>query len=198
MVEWLVVGLGNPGAEYALSPHNIGFMVVDRLAARNGAILNRREARAVTGLATVADRPVLLAKPQTYMNLSGESVRPLVEKYELTPARLVVIHDDHDLPWSALRIRERGSAGGHHGMESLIRSLGTNEFVRVRLGIDPGRGGRAEPEYLLRPLRRELNKELEALLDYASEAVESIISEGAEKAMTRFNRRALGETSEAK
>jgi PTH1 family peptidyl-tRNA hydrolase len=198
MPEWLVVGLGNPGPEYACSPHNLGFLVADRLAERGGVIMNRREARSITGGGNVAGKVVLIAKPQTFMNLSGGSVRPLLEKYELSPANLVVIYDDNDLSWTSLRIRERGSAGGHNGMKDIIRSLGTDEFARVRLGINPGRGTRAEPDFLLKPMRRELREELDNFLDYSAQAVESIISEGAEKAMTRFNRRALGETSEAK
>jgi PTH1 family peptidyl-tRNA hydrolase len=197
-MDWLIVGLGNPGPEYAASPHNIGFMTVDRLAARNGVLMDRREARAITGAGTVGGRRVRLAKPQTFMNLSGSSVRPLLEKYEMAPSSLLVIYDDNDLDWTALRIRERGSAGGHNGMKDILRSLGTEEFPRVRLGINPGRGARAIPDFLLKPMRRELREELDGFLDYAAQAVESIISEGAEKAMTRFNRRALGETSEAK
>jgi PTH1 family peptidyl-tRNA hydrolase len=193
MVDWLVVGLGNPDPEYALSPHNIGFLVVDRLAERHSARVTRKDSRALVGQAKIEGETVLLAKPQTYMNLSGESVRPLIEKNELTPERLVVVYDDHDLPWTALRIRRFGSAGGHHGMESVIGRIGTSEFTRVRLGIDPGGTRRAEPEYLLKPLRREQLKELDDFLDYAAQAVASIISEGAEKAMTRFNRRAQGE-----
>jgi PTH1 family peptidyl-tRNA hydrolase len=197
-MDWIIVGLGNPGPEYAVSPHNIGFMTVDRLAARNGAVMDRREARAITGAAMAGGKRALLAKPQTFMNLSGSSVKPLLEKYELAPAGLLVVYDDNDLDWTALRIRERGSAGGHNGMKDIIRVLGTEEFPRVRLGINPTRGTRAHPEFLLKPMRRELREELDSFLDYAAQAVESIISEGAEKAMTRFNRRALGETSEAK
>ena len=105
---------------------------------------------------------------------------------------VIVIYDDHDLPWTALRIRQRGSAGGHHGMESVIRAIGSEDFTRVRLGIDSGTGRPAEPDFLLRPLRREQKQELDGFLDYAAQAVETIISEGAEKAMTRFNRRARG------
>ncbi len=191
-MDWLVVGLGNPDPEYELSPHNIGFMVVDRLAVRNNARVTRKDSRALVGQAGISDRKVLLAKPQTYMNLSGESVKPLLMKNDLTAAGLIVVYDDHDLLWTSLRIRTDGSAGGHHGMESVIGCIGTKEFIRVRLGIDPGGTKRAEPEYLLKPLRREQRKELDDFLDYAAQAVESIISEGAEKAMTRFNRRALG------
>jgi PTH1 family peptidyl-tRNA hydrolase len=195
MVEWLVVGLGNPGEEYEQSPHNIGFMVVDRLAEGCGARIKRKDSRALVGQTTVGGTPVLLAKPQTYMNLSGEAVKPLLEKNALTAERLIVIYDDHDLPWTALRIRPRGTAGGHHGMESVIRGIGTTEFTRVRLGIDFGRG-RADPDYLLRPLRREQRKQLDDFLDYAAQAAGSIISEGVEMAMTKFNRRAQGENTE--
>jgi PTH1 family peptidyl-tRNA hydrolase len=195
MVEWLVVGLGNPGEEYAGSPHNVGFMVIDRLAEGCGARVRRKDSRALVGRVEIDGVPVLLAKPQTFMNLSGESVAPLVEKNSLTPDRLIVVYDDHDLPWLALRIRPRGSAGGHHGMESVIRAVGTTEFARVRLGIDFGRG-RAEPEFLLKPFRREQRKQLDDFLDYAAQAVVSMISEGVEMAMTKFNRRAQGENIE--
>jgi peptidyl-tRNA hydrolase, PTH1 family len=195
MVDWLVVGLGNPDEEYRLSPHNLGFMVIDCLAERCGARVKRRDSRALVGQGEIEGRPVLLVKPQTYMNLSGEAVRPLLEKNEVPAERLVVVYDDHDLPWTALRIRPRGSAGGHHGMESVIRSIGANEFARVRLGIDTG-SGRAVPDYLLRPMRKEQRKDLEELVGYAAQAVASIIAEGAEKAMTRFNRRALGQTED--
>jgi len=194
--EWLIAGLGNPDREYEHSPHNIGFMVVDRLASQNGIRVSRKQCRALVGSGEVAGRQVLLAKPQTYMNLSGRSVGPLLEKHGLEPARLLVIYDDHDLIWTGLRIRQRGSAAGHHGMESVIAAIGTNECTRVRLGIDPGGTKRADPDYLLKPLRREQRKELDGFLDYAAQAVASIISEGAEKAMTRFNRRSLGEKPE--
>ena len=189
----LIVGLGNPGIEYQFTPHNLGFLAIDRLANDGGVEVRNRQCHALTARTEIEGEQVLLAKPQTYMNLSGGSVRPLLEKHELTPANLVVIYDDHDLLWTALRIRRTGSAGGHHGMESVIGSIGTNEFTRVRLGIDPGGVKRAEPEYLLKPLRREQLKELGDFLDYAAQAVVSIISEGAEQAMTRFNRRAQGE-----
>ncbi len=195
MVEWMVVGLGNPGPEYAASPHNIGFLVVDRLAERGNVRVTRKECRALIGEGRVAGKPVMLAKPQTYMNLSGESVQPLLLKQELPAGALIVVYDDHDLPWQSLRIRPRGSAGGHHGMESIIARIGTNEFVRVRLGINTGTG-RADPDFLLRPLRREQRKELDGFLDDAAQAVESIISEGVEMAMTRHNRRARGDQTE--
>jgi PTH1 family peptidyl-tRNA hydrolase len=191
----VVVGLGNPDPEYAQSPHNLGFMVIDRLAGQCGAKVKKWDSEALTGRCETEGQPVLLAKPQTYMNLSGRSVRPLLAKNAAGPGNLIVVYDDHNLPWGSLRIRTRGSAGGHHGMESVISALGTDEFIRVRLGINPG-ALRAEAEYLLKPLRRGQLKELEDFLGYAVQAVVSIISEGAEKAMTRFNRRAQGENEE--
>jgi PTH1 family peptidyl-tRNA hydrolase len=195
MVSWLIAGLGNPDPEYALSPHNLGFMVIDLVAGESRAKVKRKDSGALVGQAELAGQAVLLAKPQTYMNLSGHAVGPLLAKNGLGPANLIVVYDDHNLPWGSLRIRPRGSAGGHHGMESVIAAIGTDEFIRVRLGINPG-AARAEPEYLLKPLRRGQLKELEDFLGYAAQAVVSIISEGAEKAMTRFNRRAQGENEE--
>ena len=196
-IDYIVVGLGNPGTGYARTPHNLGFMVVDRLADREGIRIGRREARALVGAGAIAGHGVLLAKPQTFMNLSGTAVEALLAKHAAGPDRLVVVYDDHDLPWGALRIRTEGSAGGHHGMESIIARLGTTQFTRVRVGINPGQG-RAEPEFLLQPLPPEKRKDLAELLDYCAQAVTAIISEGAAKAMTKFNRRAQGETSEEK
>jgi len=195
-MDFAIVGLGNPGPQYEFSPHNLGFLAIDRLAARNGITVNRPECRALAGVGRIGSAEVLLAKPQTYMNLSGTSVKPLLEKWELTPARLIVVYDDLDLPWGSLRIRAKGSAGGHHGMESVIRSVGTNEFVRVRLGVHPGREVRDDVEYLLAPLRSGLRKELDPLLDRAAEAVESIIADGVAMSMTKFNRRAGGVNEE--
>ncbi|MGA2435964.1 MAG: aminoacyl-tRNA hydrolase [Bryobacteraceae bacterium] len=186
MAEWLVVGLGNPGREYAMSPHNMGFMAVDLLAVRHGIRIARKSSRALVGSGEIAGKAVVLAKPQTYMNLSGEPVKPLLEMGAMTPANVIVVYDDHDLPWKFLRIRPRGSAGGHHGVESVIAHLGTNGFARVRLGICPG-SGRATPEFLLKPFRREQKEELEGFLDQAAQAVESIISEGVVTAMTKYN-----------
>jgi PTH1 family peptidyl-tRNA hydrolase len=195
MVSWLIAGLGNPDPEYELSPHNLGFMVVDTIAAQCRAKVKRKDSGALVGQATVEGQAVLLAKPQTYMNLSGHAVAPLLAKNELAAGNLIVVYDDHNLPWGSLRIRPAGSAGGHHGMESVIAELKTDGFIRVRLGINPG-ALRAEPEYLLKPLRRGQLKELEDFLGYAAQAISSIVSEGAEKAMTKFNRRAQGEKEE--
>ncbi|MEB2361583.1 MAG: aminoacyl-tRNA hydrolase [Bryobacteraceae bacterium] len=188
----VVVGLGNPGPEYEFTPHNLGFLVVDRIADRNTIRISRKESMALVGQGRIADTPVVLAKPQTFMNLSGSSVKPLLAKLSLGAGDLVVVYDDLDLPWGGMRIRPRGSAGGHHGVESLIRSLGTSDFPRLRLGVDPGHPTADHVQFLLSPMRKERRKELDELLDYAAQAVESIIAEGVEKSMTKFNRRAQG------
>jgi PTH1 family peptidyl-tRNA hydrolase len=138
----------------------------------------------------------MLAKPQTFMNLSGASVAPLMQKHELGPADLVAVWDELNLPWGGLKVMKKGSAGGHNGAISLIGSLGTQEFVRVRLGVDPGRPIASGVDYLLAPIRRSQQQEWEELIGRAADAVTTIISEGADKAMTIFNRRAQGSNEE--
>jgi peptidyl-tRNA hydrolase, PTH1 family len=193
----LVVGLGNPGEEYANTMHNLGFLVVDRLAEGHSIRVNRRDSRALVGMGEIGGQPVMLAKPQTFMNLSGTSVEPLMEKHALTPQDLILVYDELDLPWTGLRIKPRGSSANHNGVESVIRSLGTQEFIRVRLGIHPGHPIRDGADFVLSPFRRQQEKELDELLGYAADAVSSIIADGVEKAMTKFNRRAQGLTTEA-
>jgi len=195
---FLVAGLGNPGEEYAFTPHNLGFMVIDRLAERHGIRVNRRDSKALVGPGEIEGVPVMLAKPQTFMNLSGTSLGPLMEKHSIGPERLIVVYDELDLPWTALRIKPKGSAAGHKGMSSVIAAAGTSDIVRVRLGIYPDHPVRDGAEFVLAPLRRSQKEELEELVGYAADAVRSIIAEGVEKAMTRFNRRAQGlKTEEA-
>ena len=189
---FLVVGLGNPGEEYADTPHNAGFMVVDRLAEMHGIRVNRKDSRAFAGVGEIAGKPVMLAKPQTYMNESGASVAPLMEKHGFSLADLIVVWDELNLPWGGLRILKSGSAGGHNGAISVIGSLGSKEFVRVRLGVHPGRPILSGVDYLLAPVKRSQRKELEELVGLAADSVVSIIAEGAEMAMTKFNRRARG------
>jgi peptidyl-tRNA hydrolase, PTH1 family len=188
----LVVGLGNPGEEYANTPHNLGFLVIDRLAENHSIRVNRRDSRALTGIGEISGHPVMLAKPQTFMNLSGTSLGPLLEKHGLTPRDLVLVYDELDLPWTALRIKPKGSSANHNGVESVIRSLGTKDFARVRLGIHPGHPIRDGADFVLSPFRRQQQKELDELVGYAADAVSSIIAEGVEKAMTKYNRRAPG------
>jgi peptidyl-tRNA hydrolase, PTH1 family len=189
---FLVAGLGNPGGEYALTPHNLGFLTVDRLAERYGIRISRKDSRALVGLGEIDGQPVMLAKPQTFMNLSGGSLASLMEKHSIDPRRLVVVYDELDLPWMALKIKPKGSAAGHKGMQSVIGALNTNELIRVRIGIYPDHPVKDGAEFVLAPFRRSQMKELDELVDYAADAVRSIIAEGVEKAMTKFNRRAPG------
>jgi PTH1 family peptidyl-tRNA hydrolase len=193
---FLVAGLGNPGEEYALTPHNLGFLTVDRLAERHGIRINRKDSRALVGVGEIDGHPVVLAKPQTFMNLSGTSLAPLMEKHSIGTDRLIVVYDELDLPWTALRIKPRGSAAGHKGMSSVIASLGSSDLTRVRLGIHPGHLVPNGADFVLAPFKRSQRKELDELVDYAADAVRSIIAEGVEMAMTRFNRRAPGLNNE--
>jgi PTH1 family peptidyl-tRNA hydrolase len=194
---FLVAGLGNPGEEYANTPHNMGFMVVDRLAEMHQIRVNRRDSKALAGVGQIAGHEVMLAKPQTFMNLSGTSLQPLMEKHSLTAGDLILVYDELALPWTGLRIKPRGSSAGHNGADSVIRELGTTDFTRVRLGIHPGHPLRSGVDYLLSPFKRAQLKELEQLVADGADAVVSIIAEGVEKAMTKFNRRAQGPNEEA-
>ncbi|HEX3745458.1 MAG TPA: aminoacyl-tRNA hydrolase [Bryobacteraceae bacterium] len=193
---FLVAGLGNPGEEYALTPHNLGFLAVDRLAERHGIRITRKDSRALIGLGEIEGQPVMLAEPQTFMNLSGTSLQPLMEKHSIEVSRLIVVYDELDLEWGALKIKMKGSAAGHNGMKSVIGSLGTSEIVRVRLGVHPGHPLQSGTDYLLAPIKRSQRTELDELIGYAADAVRTIIAEGVEKAMTRYNRRAPGSNKE--
>ena len=190
----LVVGLGNPGPEYQWTPHNAGFLAVDRIAQAAGVSLSNRRGRALTGKVQIGGREVILAKPETWMNLSGESVAALVREFQIDPGRdLVVVYDELALPLGAVRVRAGGSSGGHNGAKSINALLGTERWARVRIGVGPdgdvGRGRRGA-EYLLQPMRRmELNLLGEAL-DRAAEAVAVIATEGVAVAMNRINPRA--------
>lgn len=189
---WLIVGLGNPGPEYENTPHNLGFLAVDRFAARHGIRVTRPECQSLVGWGEVQGVKVVLAKPQTYMNRSGGAVKQLLAKYELELQDLLVVYDELALDWGDLRLRPRGSAGGHNGAISIIGSLGSMEFARLRLGCSPGHalGKGAGADYLLSPIRRSVAEASDAMLDRAVEAIESVTVEGVEKAMTKFNRRA--------
>ncbi|HEV2022517.1 MAG TPA: aminoacyl-tRNA hydrolase [Terriglobales bacterium] len=193
----LIVGLGNPGIEYQFTPHNMGFLAVDRIAEQCGVRVSNRRCRALTGKAEIGGKEVLLAKPETFMNLSGMSVRELVEKFEAEPSRdLIVIHDELDLPLGTMRVRQRGSSAGHNGLESIFGALETQEFVRIRLGIAPARAVRDGAAYVLSPFRKAQYKAVDELLDSAAEAVKVLLTEGAGKAMNRFNRRGTAESPE--
>jgi PTH1 family peptidyl-tRNA hydrolase len=185
----LIVGLGNPGYEYHLSPHNMGFMAVDRLAEDCGVEIGRREGQALTASTEIEGERVVLAKPQTYMNLSGMAVARLLEKHELPVSDLLVLVDDVDLPLGMLRIRPCGSAGTHNGLKSVIGSIQADDFGRVRMGVQPALAKDDLVSYLLGPLRRAELEVVTEMLDRACEAVRVILKEGVPAAMNRFNRR---------
>ncbi len=195
----LVVGLGNPGIEYQFTPHNAGFLAIDRIAQRCGVAVNNRRSRALTAKATLAGKQVLLAKPETFMNLSGVAVRALLEQMEPDPEpgppRLIVLYDDVDFPLGTIRVRERGSSAGHNGVKSISASLGTEEWLRVRIGIAPSGEQAAQTarlrrsDFVLAPFRKAELAVLDEALDKAADAVEAILKDGPAAAMNRFNRR---------
>ncbi len=186
----LIVGLGNPGIEYQFTPHNLGFLTIDRIANGLGIEVRNRQCRALTARATIAGEPVILAKPETYMNLSGISVWELVAEHQVDVTRdLIVIYDELDLPLGTIRIRQRGSSAGHNGMESILGALGTDEFLRIRLGIAPDRKVADSVKYVLTPFRKAQEKIVDEILDTAVQAFEVILKEGPAAAMNRFNRK---------
>ena len=179
----LIVGLGNPGPDYVFTPHNLGFLVIDRIATDRNVEVRNRQCRALTGRTQIGDEQVLLAKPETFMNLSGVSVRELLDEYQLRPELdLIVIYDELDLPMGTIRIRQRGRSAGHNGMESIIGALETQEFLRIRLGIAP-------ETKILKPFSKRQLKVVDGVLDLAAEAVQVILTEGPGAAMNRFNRK---------
>lgn len=193
----LIVGLGNPGIEYQFTPHNAGFLAVDRIADDCGVVLSNRRGRALTARARLAGHDVLLAKPETFMNLSGLSVAALVQEFEVANLSedIIVLYDELALPLGTIRIRERGSANGHNGVKSVSGVLGTEEWIRIRIGVGKpaladGReikaGGK---DYLLSPFRRQELAVLDEVLDRARSAVEMVLTQGVGAAMNEFNRR---------
>jgi PTH1 family peptidyl-tRNA hydrolase len=185
----VIVGLGNPGIDYAWTPHNLGFLVVDKLAEQASIRVTRPEAKSFVGRGKIAGHEVILAKPQTMMNLSGLAVRELVARAECKPSDVIVICDDIALPWGMLRVRERGSAGGHNGLKSVIGALGTMEFPRVRLGVQPAELKGDLREYVLRQIRRDEEDVVAEEIEQGAEAVKLIVAEGTARAMNHFNRR---------
>src|SRR5215467_9087685 len=173
----LIVGLGNPGPEYQWTPHNLGFLAVDELANRNSIRVERPEAQALVGLGRAAGQEIILAKPQTYMNLSGNSVWRLMEKYELGPSDVLVMFDERDLPWGMIRVGERGSAGTHNGMKSVVAVVG-EEFLRVRLGVGPEKVWGDLADYVLCKMGRADRETAEQMAGEAADAVETILREG--------------------
>ena len=186
----LVVGLGNAGPEYEWTPHNMGFLAVDALAERAKIRVTRPEARALVGRGQLAGHRVVLAKPQTMMNLSGHAVRMLIERYECDTAETIVLIDEVDLPWGLLRIRERGRNSTHNGLKSVIASLGTDEFIRVRMGVRPERIWGDRMDYVLCTMRAAERRIAQEEAMEAASAVELILKEGVAQAMMRFNRKA--------
>ncbi len=179
----LIVGLGNPGIEYQFTPHNLGFLTVDRIADDLKIQVRNRQCRALTAKVVIGQEEAVLAKPETFMNLSGQAVVELVAKLGIRPeADLIVIYDELDLPMGTIRVRQRGSSAGHNGMKSIIGALGTQEFMRIRIGIAP-------EEKILKPFRKRQLKQVDEMLDTAAEAVKVILTEGIAVAMNRFNRK---------
>src|SRR5229473_2878525 len=189
----LIVGLGNPDPEYQWTPHNLGFMAVDELANRAAIRVARPEGKALVGRGKLAGEEILLAKPQTYMNLSGISVRDLLAKYELDVSDLLVMWDEVQLPLGTLRIHPEGSAGSHNGAKSVISALGTQEFARLRLGCGPEHPLNSRREYVLRPMKKAELEIASEMIAEAGDAVEMILAKGIDAAMTKYNRRKLSE-----
>ncbi len=193
----LIVGLGNPGPEYALTPHNAGFLAIDRIATICGVQVDNRRGRALTGRTKLAGHDVLLAKPETFMNLSGLSVAALLQELEIGVEDMIVLYDELAIPLGTIRIRERGSAAGHNGVKSISGVLGTEEWTRVRIGVGkpPTETGRAVKsggkEFLLAPMRKQQFQELDAVLDDAVRAVEAVLAKGVSAAMNEFNKKVI-------
>jgi PTH1 family peptidyl-tRNA hydrolase len=185
----LIVGLGNPGPQFQWTPHNLGFLAVDEIANRSAIRVERPEAKALVGLGKVAGEEVILAKPQTFMNLSGISVRELLGKYELEPKDLLVLFDERDLPQGMIRIGERGSPGTHNGAKSVTSALGTQEFARLRLGCGPDYPVNDLAEYVLRPMKKADLLAASEMISDAGDAVELLITQGIATAMNKYNRR---------
>lgn len=186
----LVVGLGNPGIEYQFTPHNLGFLTIDRIAERCKVEVVRRRCQALTAKVKLAGEEVLLAKPETYMNLSGLSVSKLVRDLDFDPASdLIVVYDELDLPMGSIRVRPKGGTAGHNGLESIIGALATEDFARVRLGIAPDHPVRDGAKYLLSQFKKAQLESIDEVLDRAADAVETILQDGVAAAMNRFNRR---------
>jgi len=203
----IVVGLGNPGPEYLWTPHNAGFLAIDRIAQQHGVTVQNRRSKALTGMTRTGDREVLLAKPETFMNLSGLSVAALLKEFQIAPeergSRLVVIYDELDLPLGTIKIKERGSPAGHNGARSISGSLGSNDWLRIRIGVGPdlpaeaiaagaqnSKGGRkGGQDYLLSPMRKADLAVLDEVLDRVATAVRRIVEDGPAAAMNEFNRK---------
>ena len=186
--EWIVVFLGNPGPKYNGTRHNVGFMVADVLAKDMGLRIDRLRFKAYTGQGEIAESKVFFMKPQTYMNLSGEAVQPAAAFYKIPPERILVVSDDVSMPVGKLRIRAKGSAGGHNGLKSIISRLGTDEFPRLKIGVGaPEHSEHELADWVLGTFRNQEAETMREVISCASKAVETIIGEGIDTAMSRFN-----------
>jgi PTH1 family peptidyl-tRNA hydrolase len=185
--NWLIVGLGNPGPEYAKTRHNLGFMLVDVLAGRMRTTVKRDECRSLLGRGLIDNLTVEVAKPQTFMNMSGEAVKCLLAKDERSSERLIVISDDLAIPFGTMRIRPSGSHGGHNGLRSIIDDLGTQEFKRLRIGIMPEHPLSDAKRFVLEGFAKSDAETVEKILEKGADAVESIIRDGVDAAMAKFN-----------
>ncbi len=185
----LIVGLGNPDPEYQWTPHNLGFLAVDELANRSGIRVERPEGKALVGRGKIAGEEVILAKPQTYMNLSGIAVRELLGKYDVGVEDLLVLWDEAQLPFGTIRIHPDGSAGSHNGAKSVISAVGTEKFARLRLGCGPDHPLSSRREHVLRPMKKAELEIAAEMIGEAGDAVEMILTEGIDAAMTKYNRR---------
>jgi peptidyl-tRNA hydrolase, PTH1 family len=185
----LIVGLGNPDPEYQWTPHNLGFMAIDELAQRGGIRVERPEAKALVGKGKLVGEDVVLAKPQTYMNLSGIAVRELLERYELGPDDLLVMWDEVQLPSGVIKITRSGSAGSHNGAKSVIGALATQDFARLRLGCGPDHPLSSRRDYVLRPMRKAELEVAAEMIGHAGDAIELVLTKGIDAAMTKYNRR---------
>ena len=183
----LIVGLGNPGSEYAKTKHNVGWMFVDRMAERIGATGWKEKEKGMVAEGRVGAEKVLLVKPMTYMNNSGECVGPLMRWYKLGPEDVLVVHDDMDIPAGTIRIRKKGSAGGHNGIKSLIAHIGSEKFIRVRIGIGRPLPGRTVINHVLEPFAAEDVPRIAEAIEYLQPAVDCIINEDVDMAMNRYN-----------
>ena len=187
--RWVIAGLGNPGDRYHHSRHNIGFMVLDYLAERHGNPNTTRKFKAFYREATLGDAPVILVQPQTFYNLSGESVAPLIQYFKIPPERLIVVHDDMDLAAGRLRIKRGGGDAGNRGVRSIAQSLGTPEFIRVRVGIGRPDESSHAADHVLAHMRGDEMEVLQQAIERAAPALEAIVADGLEPAMNRFNQR---------
>ena len=186
---WLVVGLGNPGDSYRRTRHNVGFAVLDELASRHQVVLGSKRFRALSGKGRVAGRPVLLAKPQTYMNRSGDSVGVMAGWHRIPAERVLVVHDDLDLPLGRMKLKAGGGHGGHHGLRDLKRGLGSGEFLRVRVGIGRPVGADEAYDHVLTSFRPEEHETVSTMIERAADAAEVILADGVRAAMNVYNTR---------